>query len=200
MQRRAAASLLILLVGLSALHAFLGEAAVVSNMVAAFEAGDAAAASWWLKPRAPWAPAARLWDDAYRATAPGVFGVTSDHYCCTRWASGCQSADAAAPAAASAGDSAFFLSPSGSDTNDGLSPSTPWLTLPRAQAAVVALKAANGGALPGDVRVSLAAGTYELGAAFTITQADGGDAAHSEGLGRCCGDAAQPHCRCRRRW
>ena len=115
--------------------------------------------------------------DAYRATAPGVFGVTSDHYCCTRWASGCQSADAAAPAAA--GDSAFFLSPSGSDANDGLSPATPWLTLPRAQAAVVALKAANGGALPGDVRVSLAAGTYELGAAFTIAQADGGDAAHS---------------------
>jgi len=67
MQRRAAASLLILLVGLIALHAFLGEVAVVSNMVAAFEAGDAAAASWWLQPRAPWAPAARLWDDAFRA-------------------------------------------------------------------------------------------------------------------------------------
>jgi hypothetical protein len=68
MQRRAAASLLILLFGLIALHAFLGEAAVVSNMVAAFEAGDAAEASWWLRPRAPWAPAAQPWDDAYRAT------------------------------------------------------------------------------------------------------------------------------------
>jgi hypothetical protein len=27
--------------------------------------------------------------DAYRATAPGVYGVTSDHYCCTRWLWGC---------------------------------------------------------------------------------------------------------------
>jgi len=27
--------------------------------------------------------------DAYASTAPGVFGVTSDHYCCTRWGAGC---------------------------------------------------------------------------------------------------------------
>jgi len=26
---------------------------------------------------------------AYMATAPGVFGLTSTHYCCTRWAVGC---------------------------------------------------------------------------------------------------------------
>lgn len=27
--------------------------------------------------------------DAYMATAPGVYGVRSDHYCCTRWGWGC---------------------------------------------------------------------------------------------------------------
>ena len=27
--------------------------------------------------------------EAYKATAPGVFGVTSDHYCCTEWQTGC---------------------------------------------------------------------------------------------------------------
>ncbi len=167
--------------------------------------------------------------DAYAATAPGVFGVTSDHYCCARWGSGCVpgesdaaaasasvgsgTADEVAPgfelegarspslarwpqalcAAAStsqaptalraaavvpaSGDSAFFLSPTGSDANNGLSPASPWQTLPRAQQAVVALKGANGGSLPGNVRVNLAAGTYELGMTLTIAAADGGDAA-----------------------
>jgi len=28
--------------------------------------------------------------DAYVATAPGVFGVTSDHYCCSKWNIGCE--------------------------------------------------------------------------------------------------------------
>ena len=27
--------------------------------------------------------------EAYKSTAPGVFGVTSDHYCCTAWQTGC---------------------------------------------------------------------------------------------------------------
>ncbi len=27
--------------------------------------------------------------EAYKSTAPGVFGMRSDHYCCEMWASGC---------------------------------------------------------------------------------------------------------------
>ena len=110
---------------------------------------------------------------AYRATAPDTFGLSNDHYCCVRWGSGCVPAPAAG-----AGEISYFISPAGSDSNPGTSPALPWLTLPRAQQAIIALKQANGGALPGDVRVSLAAGTYPLAAPFTITAADGGDAAH----------------------
>ncbi len=42
--------------------------------------------------------------DAYAATAPGVFGVTSDHYCCTRWGAGCVPGDEGGAAAVDAVD------------------------------------------------------------------------------------------------
>ena len=112
--------------------------------------------------------------DAYRATAPGVFGVTSDHYCCRVWRSGC------VPSPAVSTESAFYVSPTGDDSkNTGLSPSSPWRTLPRAQQAIVGLKQANGGKLPGDVIVNLAAGVYYLGDTFTVTAADSGDVLYS---------------------
>lgn len=67
----------------------------------------------------------------------------------------------------------FYVSTSGSDSNDG-SISAPWATPFPALGAIAAAK--TGGVLPSSVVVHIASGTYFLGRTLNITAAAGGDA------------------------
>jgi hypothetical protein len=88
-----------------------------------------------------------------------------------------------ASAASSSAPFTFYLSPTGDDSNSGMTPSSPWKTVQRAQAGIVAVRRGNGGTLPSDVLVSLASGTYFLADSgqgpLNISAADGGDAGGS---------------------
>jgi len=64
----------------------------------------------------------------------------------------------------------FFVSPSGSDGNDGLSASSPFKTLAKAQAAVRGVDQSSSG----PITVNLAGGDYRLSAPLTFTAADSG--------------------------
>jgi hypothetical protein len=64
----------------------------------------------------------------------------------------------------------FYVSPTGSDSNDGSSASTPFRTLTKAQAAVRAVDQASSGA----ITVNLAGGDYRLTAPLAFTAADSG--------------------------
>lgn len=81
-------------------------------------------------------------------------------------------------ASATAQATTFFVSPAGSDANSGLSPGDAFATPARVQGAIVALKASHGGALPGEVAVSLADGLYALADTLAVGIADCGDAVH----------------------
>ncbi|MDP9044527.1 MAG: right-handed parallel beta-helix repeat-containing protein [Pseudomonadota bacterium] len=70
---------------------------------------------------------------------------------------------------------ALYVSPSGSDSNDGRSAATPLRTLARAQSAVRALN----GHVNDDIVVQLASGTYVLSATLALTAADSGMNGHT---------------------
>jgi hypothetical protein len=72
----------------------------------------------------------------------------------------------------------FYVDPSGSDSAPGTSQS-PWGSPYPALAAVAAARAANGGALPSDVTVHLASGTYYLPRPLAFTPPSGGDGVRS---------------------
>jgi hypothetical protein len=74
-------------------------------------------------------------------------------------------------AAASSAAGPFFVSPTGSDASDGLSPASAFLTPARAQLAARAVPRP----LVADLFVYLAAGTYELAATLAFAPGDGGD-------------------------
>lgn len=69
----------------------------------------------------------------------------------------------------------FYLSPTGNDSNDGTSPSSPFLTPQRAQQAVIQFKSAYNGVLPNNVNIFLASGIYSLASTLNITSADSGN-------------------------
>jgi len=77
-------------------------------------------------------------------------------------------------AAAAPGLASYFISPAGSDANDGLSYSTPFATLPRAQAAVQSLRSPQG-ELPGPVLVTLLPGVYFLTETAALNASISGD-------------------------
>lgn len=66
----------------------------------------------------------------------------------------------------------FFVSPDGSDGNDGLNATSPFRTPERARAAIAALKTQGNGTLPEEVSVSLGPGIYFLDATLTLSSAD----------------------------
>ncbi|MCF0215277.1 MAG: DUF1565 domain-containing protein, partial [Fibrobacteraceae bacterium] len=68
-----------------------------------------------------------------------------------------------------AGKTTFYVSPAGSDANDG-SKDKPFKTLTQAQKAVRAVNKD----MTGDVIVYLREGTYQLTSTFKLTNADGG--------------------------
>ena len=76
----------------------------------------------------------------------------------------------AAPAHAAPAPVAFYVSPTGSDTDSGTAAATPFKTLAKAQAAVRAVDQADSG----QVTVYLAGGDYRLTAPLTFTAADSG--------------------------
>jgi hypothetical protein len=64
----------------------------------------------------------------------------------------------------------FYVSPTGSDSNDGASASTPFRTLTKAQAAVRGVDQSTAG----PITVNLAGGDYRLTAPLAFTAADSG--------------------------
>jgi hypothetical protein len=69
----------------------------------------------------------------------------------------------------------FYVDPAGSDASGTGAPSAPWASPFPALAAIAAAK--SGGALPSDVNVHLASGTYYLPRPLAIGAASGGDGA-----------------------
>lgn len=69
----------------------------------------------------------------------------------------------------------FFVSPDGSDENDGLSPETPFATLKRAQSAVRGIN----GDMTGDIIVNIADGKWELTETLSFGKADSGTNGYS---------------------
>jgi hypothetical protein len=75
----------------------------------------------------------------------------------------------------SAAPTSLYVSPTGSDSNDGKSASTPLATLPAAQMAARAVLKTASGQRDG-VTVNLAEGNYSLAAPLTFTTEDSGSA------------------------
>lgn len=71
----------------------------------------------------------------------------------------------------------FYISTSGSDSADGLSPSTPWASARRALDAITLMRA--GGPLLAPVEVNFADGEYFLGEALAFAPASGGSGANT---------------------
>jgi len=70
------------------------------------------------------------------------------------------------------GEIAFYVSPSGNDSQSGTSASTPFATLQKARDAIRELK--QNGKLSAPVSVYLLGGLYELKATFILTVEDSG--------------------------
>src|SRR2546423_14168319 len=86
-------------------------------------------------------------------------------------------AAAVVPAALAATQATIFVSPTGSDANDGTSSANPVRTLGRAQALVRGVDQN----MTGDVRVQLADGTYRMTSPLVLDARDSGTGGHNEG-------------------
>jgi hypothetical protein len=75
-----------------------------------------------------------------------------------------------APTVQAATQATYYVSPTGSDSNDGSSPSTPFQTIGKAQSVVRTID----GNMTGNIIVNLRGGTYNLTSTLNFTNADSG--------------------------